>query len=142
VACTVPADGQSAFDTLDPAVQTMIREAGEPEEPRPMDPTTARMVLGEDLDAEQFAWCVERLVPEAVRLTTDPVDLTPFRTAPMMRTWVRTQLDIIVPPVKQLRFAEHVGGCPVIDLDAGHMCMVSQPAALAAILNDLHPPAT
>jgi hypothetical protein len=34
----------------------------------------------------------------------------------------------------QLRFVERVGRCPVIDLDAGHMCMISQPEALAAIL--------
>jgi pimeloyl-ACP methyl ester carboxylesterase len=139
VACTVPADGQSAFDTLDPEVQTMIREAGEPAEPRPMDPTIARMVLGDDLDQEQFAWCVERLVAEVVSLTTDPVDLSPFRASSMKRIWIRTQLDIIVPPDKQLRFAENVGDCPVTDLAAGHMCMVSQPAALAAILNGLNP---
>jgi pimeloyl-ACP methyl ester carboxylesterase len=27
-----------------------------------------------------------------------------------------------------------VGDCPVIDLDAGHMCMISQPERLAGIL--------
>jgi pimeloyl-ACP methyl ester carboxylesterase len=48
---------------------------------------------------------------------------------------VRTLQDLIVPPDKQLRFAENVGDCPVEDIDAGHMCMVSQPAALAEILN-------
>ena len=57
----------------------------------------------------------------------------------MPRTWVRTLRDLIVAPDKQLRFAENVGDCPVVDLDAGHMCMVSQPEALAAILNPLAP---
>ncbi len=136
VACTVPETGQSAFDTLDPEIQAMIREAGTPVEPRPMDPAMARIVLGDDLSEEQFAWCVERLVPEAPRLTTDPVDLAPLRTA-MPSLWVRTLQDAIVPAAKQLRFAQNVGECPVVDLDAGHMCMISQPAAVAAILNDV-----
>jgi pimeloyl-ACP methyl ester carboxylesterase len=135
VACTVPQDGHSSLDNLDPEVQEMIRSAGVPPEPRPMDATMAKIVLGNDLDDEQFAWCVERLVPEAPRLTTDPVDLSPLRTT-MPRTWVRTLRDIILPPAKQLSFADNVGDCPVVDIDAGHMCMVGQPQALAAILND------
>jgi pimeloyl-ACP methyl ester carboxylesterase len=134
VACTVPENGHSAFDTLDPEIQAMIQAAGEPVEPRPMDAAMARVVLGDDLTEEEFAWCAARLVPEAPRLTVDPVDLSPLQTT-MPRTWVRTQRDVIVPAAKQLRFAGNVGNCPVVDLDAGHMCMVSQPAALAAILN-------
>jgi pimeloyl-ACP methyl ester carboxylesterase len=134
VACTVPEDGRSAFDTLDPEVQAMIRDAGEPLEPGPMDPSLAKVVLGNDLDDEQFAWCVERLVPEAARLSTDPVDLPPLRTA-TASTWVRTLQDLIVAPAKQSRFADNVGNCPIVDIDAGHMCMVSQPVTLAGILN-------
>ncbi|MGO8859645.1 MAG: alpha/beta fold hydrolase [Acidimicrobiales bacterium] len=135
VACTVPESGHSAFDTLDPDIQAMILAAGEPLEPRPMDPALAKVVLGNDLDDEQFAWCAERLVPEAPRLTTEPVDLSPLR-APMPCTWVRTLRDLIVPAAKQLRFSGNVGNCPVVDIDAGHMCMVSRPVALAEILND------
>jgi len=134
VACTVPESGSSAFDTLDPEIQAMIRSAGEPLEPAPMDPALAKVVLGNDLDEEQLAWCSERLVPEAPRLSTDPVDLSPF-DIPMPRTWVRTLQDLIVPAAKQARFAINVGDCPVVDLDAGHMCMISQPAALGGILN-------
>jgi pimeloyl-ACP methyl ester carboxylesterase len=133
VACTVPEDGRSAFDTLDPGIQEMARAAGEPAEPRAMDPAMAKVVLGNDLDDEQFAWCLDRLVPEAPRLTSEPVDLSPLRTS-MPRTWVRTLQDIIVPAAKQSRFADNVGNCPVVDLDTGHMCMVGQPAALAGIL--------
>jgi pimeloyl-ACP methyl ester carboxylesterase len=134
VACTVPEDGSSCFDTLEPEIQAMARAGGASLEPRAMDAAMAKVVLGDDLDDAQFAWCVERFVPEAPRLTTDPVDLSPLRSA-MPRTWVRTLRDIIVSPEKQLRFARNVGGCEVIDLDAGHMCMVSRPAATAAILN-------
>jgi pimeloyl-ACP methyl ester carboxylesterase len=135
VACTVPGDGRSSFDTLDPDFQQRILEAGEPSEPRPMDEEIARIVLGTDLTDEQFAWCTERLVPEAPRLNSDPVDLAPLQAATCGRTWVRTLQDIIVSPPKQLRYAENVGDCRVIDLDAGHMCMVSQPHALAVVVN-------
>jgi pimeloyl-ACP methyl ester carboxylesterase len=136
VACTVPESGHSAFDTLDPEIQTMILATGEPVVPRAMDSAIAKVVLGNDLDEEQIAWCTERLVPEAPRLTTDPVDLSALGSA-MPRTWVRTLQDIIVPPAKQARFADNVGNCPVLDLDAGHMCMISQAVALSNILNDV-----
>jgi pimeloyl-ACP methyl ester carboxylesterase len=136
VACTVPEDGTTCIDTLDPEVQAVARAGRDTAEPRTMDEAMAKLVLGDDLDDGQFAWCVERFVPEAPRLTTDPVDLSPLRTRPALaRTWVRTLQDIIVNRDKQLRFAANVGNCPVIDLDAGHMCMVSQPEATASILN-------
>ena len=34
-------------------------------------------------------------------------------------------------------FIANIGGAEVIDLDSGHMAMISQPAALAAILDEL-----
>lgn len=133
VACTVPEHGRSAIDTLDPDIQAHISAGGVPSEPQTMDQEMARVVLGNDLDAEQLVWCTDRLVPEAPRLSWDPVSLAPLRTE-VTRTWVRTLQDIIVPADKQLRFAANVGDCPVVDIDAGHMCMVSRPVELAAIL--------
>ncbi len=133
VACTVPDDGKSAYDMLDPAIQELIREAGDAAA-QPMPPEIARMVLGDDLTEEQYAWCVERLVAEAPRLTTEPVDLAPLRTE-MPRTWVRTLNDLIVSAEQQLHYVENVGHCEVVDIDAGHMCMVSRPAELAGIVN-------
>jgi len=135
IGCTVPEQGSSAFDTLDPEIQALARARGAIDEPRPMDEEMAKVVLGDDLDAAQVAWCVERFVPEAPRLTTDPVDLAPLRSG-VTSTWVRTLQDRIVAPDKQLRFARNVGErCRVVDLDAGHMCMVSQPAATAEIVD-------
>ncbi len=67
VACTVPESGRSAFDTLDPEIQTMILATGEHREETAMDPALAKVVLGDDLTDEQFAWCQERLVPDAPR---------------------------------------------------------------------------
>ena len=137
VGCTVPEAGSSAFETLDPEVQALALAHGGADEPRTMDAEMARVVLGTDLDDVQMAWCLERLVAEAPRLTTDPVDLAPLRSG-VSTTWIRTVHDIVVPPDKQLRFARNVGPeCRVVDFPSGHMCMVSQPAALASILNGI-----
>jgi pimeloyl-ACP methyl ester carboxylesterase len=136
IACTVPEDGLSAIDTLDPEVQEIARAVPEGE-PQAMDDTLAKLVLGNDLTEEQFAFCVERLVPEAPHLSGDPVDLAPLR-ADLPSTWVRTLQDMIVAADKQLRFAKNVGpNCRVIDLDCGHMCMVGQPERTAAILDEI-----
>ena len=136
IACTVPEDGLSAIDTLDPEVQELARAVPDGE-PQAMDETLAKLVLGNDLTDEQFAFCVERLVPEAPHLSNDPVDLAPLR-ADVPSTWVRTLQDLIVAADKQLRFAKNVGpNCRVIDLDAGHMCMVGQPGPTAAILDEI-----
>ncbi|MET0160936.1 MAG: alpha/beta hydrolase [Acidimicrobiales bacterium] len=134
VACTVPEDGTSSLDTLDPEVQAMARQGLEGGATGVLDSALAKDLFGNDLDDEQFAWCVERMVPEAPSLITAPVDLAPLRV-PFPRTWVRTRHDAIVDPDKQLRFAQNVGDCPVVDLEAAHMAMISQPSELARILN-------
>jgi pimeloyl-ACP methyl ester carboxylesterase len=136
VACTVPEDGHSAYDTLDPEIQAMIRAAEPDSDPSPMDPALAKIVFGNDLDDEQFAWCVDCLVPEALRLTTEPVELSPL-SSPIPRCWVRTLQDVIISPEQQLRFANNVGNCRIADIAAGHMPMIGQPQRLAEILCEL-----
>lgn len=135
IGATVPPDGTACVDTLDPALQERVR-TGEGE-PVAMDAATARLVLGDDLDEAQFAWCVERLVPEAPGLVLERVDLAPFTRTDVPRTWIRTLRDVVVPAEKQSAFAAHLAPCPVVDIDTGHMCMVSRPAELAALLDGI-----
>ena len=140
VACTVPETGKSAFDTLDPEVQEMARagmEAMGDVQPRAMDGELAKLVLGNDLTDEQLEFCLERLVPEAPALSDSPVDLALLRPE-LPSTWVCTLQDMIVAADKQRRFATNVGpNCTVLDLDAGHMCMVGQPDRTASILDEI-----
>ena len=63
--CTVPEDGTSSLDTLPPDIQAMARAAHDEPGARVLDPGIAKVIFGNDLDDEQFAWCVERMVPEA-----------------------------------------------------------------------------
>jgi pimeloyl-ACP methyl ester carboxylesterase len=137
VACTVPAHGTSAFDTLDPAFQEQVRAAGGVRAAGVLDPGIAKVIFGNDLDDDQFAWCVEQMVPEAPGLTVEAVDLTPLRESTAPRTWVRPLRDAIVDPSKQLVFAGNAGGCTMVDLDAGHMCMISKPMELAMVINGI-----
>jgi hypothetical protein len=50
---------------------------------------------------------------------------------------VRPVRDAIIDPERQLQYAANVGDCDVIDLDAGHMCMISQPLKLTEIIKSL-----
>jgi pimeloyl-ACP methyl ester carboxylesterase len=140
IACTVPETGRSAFDTLDPEVQAMARAgmAAAPDiEVHAMDGELAKLVLGNDLTDEQMAFCLERLVPEAPNLSDGAVDLAPLRPD-LPSTWVRTLQDMIVAAEKQTRFAANVGpSCQVVDLDAGHMCMVGRPERTAELLDEV-----
>jgi pimeloyl-ACP methyl ester carboxylesterase len=136
VAATVPPHGKSALDMVPAEIRELAAEAMASSAPArgTLDLDLARAVFGNDMDDEQFAWCAERMVPEAMSLPTEPVDLTPLQR-PFPRTWIRTVHDAIVAPEDQLRYAEHAGGCEVVDLDAAHMCMITKPAELAALLD-------
>jgi pimeloyl-ACP methyl ester carboxylesterase len=137
VACTVPDQASSCLDMLPPDMQEFARPALEAGEVGMLSEEMAKEVFGNDLDDAQFAWMVERMVPErAPRLLLEPVDLSPLRAA-FPRTWVRPVHDAIVDPERQLHYAVNVGDCEVIDLDAGHMCMISQPLKLTEIITSL-----
>lgn len=137
IGATVPPNGQSSFDTLDPEIQAMSKDINTSEaDIGTLDPATATAIFGNDLDDEQIGWMLGQLVPEAPNLIFESVDTTPLRDVPC--TWVRTRHDLIVVPAKQDRFAAGIpGGCDVVDIDAAHMCMISKPEETAAILNRL-----
>ncbi|MGF7233844.1 MAG: alpha/beta fold hydrolase [Frankia sp.] len=135
VAAMVPESGANTMHELRPNVRDHVEES-QAERRETMDPGQAKRFFGNDLDVEQFAWCLDRLVPEAPGLPTEPVDASGL-LSPVSRTWVCTMKDAILPPEMQVRFAARVGAGRTIDLDAGHMCMISQPAELAAILDGI-----
>ena len=137
IGATVPPNGQSSFDTLDPEIQAMSKDINvDDADIGTLDPAMATAFFGNDLDEKQIAWMLGQLVPEAPKLVFDPVDTTPL--ANVSCTWVRTLHDLIVVPSKQDTFAAGIpGGCDVVDIDAAHMCMISKPKETAAILNEI-----
>lgn len=138
LSCTVPRDGESTYDTLDPEIQALSdgnEEASAGAELAGLDPELARVVFYNDVtDPAVLEWGLSILLPEATKTVTEPMVLA---TMPpdIRRVWIRLTDDVIVAPAKQDRFIENLGGCEVLDLDSGHMAMISRPRDLAALLN-------
>ena len=61
------------------------------------------------------------------------IDLSAMSGVPC--TWLRTMRDVIVPADEQSGFAANLDDCRVVDIDAGHMCMVGQPSETAAVIS-------
>jgi pimeloyl-ACP methyl ester carboxylesterase len=134
VSCTVPRDGQTTYDTLDPEIQA-ISDGSPRDELATLDPEIATAYFYNDVtDREVLDWGLSLLVPEAPASVTDPMVLS---TMPrdLRRVWIRLDDDLIVVPEKQDRFIENLGGCEVLQLDAGHMAMISRPKDLAALIS-------
>jgi pimeloyl-ACP methyl ester carboxylesterase len=136
VSCTVPADGQSTYDTLDPEIQAISDDNADPAaELGTLDPEVAKAVFYNDIDDPAVVqWALGLLVPEAGATVRDPMHLAGL-PAEIPRVWVRLARDLIVAPEKQDRFAANLGGCDVVEIDAGHMVMISRPRELAEVLN-------
>ena len=134
VSCTVPRDGESSYDTLDPEVQALSDQSPR-DELTTLDPEIATAVFYNDVtDRAVLEWGLSILVPEAPASVTDPMVLASM-PRDIRRVWIRLNDDRIVVPAKQDRFIENLGGCEVIELDAGHMAMVSRPEDLARLLS-------
>jgi len=136
VSCTVPRDGESSYDTLDPEIQA-LSDQNPRDELTTLDPDIATAVFYNDVaDPAVLAWGLSLLVPEAPASVTDPMILASM-PRDIRRVWIRLNDDRIVVPEKQDRFIENLGGCEVIELDAGHMAMVSRPQDLARLLSTI-----
>ena len=55
-------------------------------------------------------------------------------------TYVKLMQDTILSPSLQDEIIATLGSAEVVELEAGHDAMVSQPEALAGLLNDLAAP--
>lgn len=135
VACTVPADGERIVDTLDPEIRAIAQENAKSSVGSKLDDATAAVMFCNDMEPDQVRSTLDRMVPEAVQVTIEPVSLEGLRHR-VPRTWVRTDHDVVVAPAKQDQFAERVGAT-VVPFDAAHMAMISQPRALADVLLQL-----
>ena len=136
VSCTVPRDGESSYDTLDPEIRALSDQSPR-DELTTLDPEIAEAVFYNDVtDPAVLEWALSLLVPEAPASVTDPMVLESM-PRDIRRVWIRLNDDRIVVPEKQDRFMENLGGCEVIELDAGHMAMVSRPRDLARLLSTI-----
>jgi pimeloyl-ACP methyl ester carboxylesterase len=141
IACVVPAHGERVVDVLDslsPAVAEVASRIGDAgvTDQGALHPDLAAAMFCNDMDETQRAFTLERLVPEALQVISEPTDLSGLRT-PVPRTYVRLLRDASLTPAAQDRMAANLVNADAIDLDSGHMAMISHPAELASILNSL-----
>jgi pimeloyl-ACP methyl ester carboxylesterase len=101
-----------------------------------LHPDLARAMFCNDMNEEQTASTLERMVPEAFGVISETVDHTGLRH-PVPRTFVRLTRDAIISLDTQDQMIENLGGADVVDLDAGHMAMISRPGDLARVVNSL-----
>jgi len=139
VSCAVPPHGTSLADVLSnfsPTVRTVVDSMGDAaiNSQGALHPDVASVMFCNDMDDAQTAYTLDRMVPEALGLIGEPADLTGLRH-PIPRTYVRLGQDASIGLHAQNAMIANLGGTEVVDLDAGHMAMISRPAALAEILN-------
>ena len=136
VSATIPPHASAVIDHIDPDVRASVMEGSGGGVFR-IDDATCREILCNDLDDEQSAWALTGRVDETTSILAEPVDLTAIRSDVVPVTYIRLLQDHTLPLEQQDAAIEALGSPEVIDLDSGHMAMISRPEQLAAILNDL-----
>ena len=139
VSCTVPPHGASVLGNIDPDVRAAVL-AGSGDGTFRVDLTTARDILCNDMDSEQEEFTLAAMVDEVAAVLDEPVDLTGL-WGPTPVTYVRLGADRTLPPDQQaLSLAVITAGrddVGVRDIHSGHMVMISNPQALADVLNEI-----
>jgi hypothetical protein len=101
-----------------------------------LHPDMARAMFCNDMDESQIVSTLERLAPESFSVLSEPADLTGLRQA-IPRAYIRLLRDASISLDMQTQMIGNLGETAVIDLDAGHMAMISRPRELADIINTL-----
>ena len=141
VSCAVPPSGTSLGEVLggfSPTTSVIAEQLGDGivDGRGVLHPDLATAMFCNDMDRAQTASTLARMGSEAVGVLSEPTDLTGLRH-PIPRTYVRLTGDASLSLDTQDRMIENLGDVEVVDLDAGHMAMISQPRALADLLNGL-----
>ena len=137
VSCCVPPDGRSTLEHLGHQEVRDLADQAQASEPGVLDADLATAIFCNDMDAETTRYTLSIMGPESPRVIRQPMDLSGL-SAPVPRTWVRLTQDVIITPAQQDASIAEMGGADVIDLDSGHMAMISRPRELAAILDRIH----
>jgi pimeloyl-ACP methyl ester carboxylesterase len=142
LSCSIPAPGTSVLDMLGDLSPTLAEVASRigdeivgPE--GGLHPDFAAAMMCNDMGDEQRRLTLSWLVPEALGVVSEPVNLDGLRL-PIPRTYIRLRQDQSLLLEKQTEMAQRLGAdARILDIDAGHMVMISRPVALAEMLNQL-----
>ena len=123
----VPAPGQKAFDFRPAGAPEPAAGWGEAVAPRPLAPAPG-------ISAAQAAWINERLVPQAVAVSMEPVRLDDPAALGLPERYAFCSLTPPGYPGEVTRAACDRSGIPYALLDAAHDAPVTAPDAVAAWL--------
>jgi pimeloyl-ACP methyl ester carboxylesterase len=135
VSAVVPPDRSRVLDQVDPGVRELVERSiagGIYHQTR----EGAAAMLCNDMDEATATSTLDRLADDSAALLSEPVDLSGYRRQ-IPRTYVHLTRDqCYVEELQQRSIA--LLEADVVDLDTGHMAMISAPGRLAAILNAIH----
>ena len=135
VSAVVPPDRSRVLDQIDPAVRELVEQSivgGIYRQTR----AGAAAMLCNDMDEATASSALDRLSDDSAALLSEPVDLGGYRRQIPLTYVHLTRDQVYVEELQQRSIA--LLGADVIDLDTGHMAMISAPERLAAILNAIH----
>jgi pimeloyl-ACP methyl ester carboxylesterase len=137
ISCAIPPDGATLLDVLSPKMREFSLAI--PRTPRGNSQTEEQVRAGQtyDMDESQTRFTLEIVVPEAYWPIRESVDHAGLRQ-PVPRTWVRLLGDRSFPPDAQDVMAARAGCSELVDVDSGHMAMISHPQELAGALDLIH----
>jgi pimeloyl-ACP methyl ester carboxylesterase len=137
LSCMIPSDGESMMSTLSPE-HAKLAELAVPD-PAGVFPGKKVIVqtMCEGMDEEQATFTLDICVPEAYWPMRDPVDLSGLRHR-VPRTWLKQLRDRNPSPEQAEVFAARAGCTDFVELDTGHLSMITHPHELANLLNEIH----
>jgi pimeloyl-ACP methyl ester carboxylesterase len=135
VSAVVPPDQSRVLDQIDPAVRELVEQSitgGIYHQAR----DGAAAMLCNDMDEATASSALDRMADDSAALLTEPVDLSGYRRQVPLTYVHLTRDQCYVEELQQRSIA--LLAADVIDLDTGHMAMITAPERLAAILNAIH----
>ena len=127
----VPADGESRWDSLDPArraaFEERVRTAGEGWR----IPPPSQIQLPSEEDAR---WVASKLTPQPLRTYRDRVSVRNPAAAALPKTYVRCTEGVLAPTLAADAARARAAGWAYRELVTDHLCYATAPADVAEIL--------
>lgn len=145
VSCFVPREGSTIMADMPAPMRVMaavlaFRHRLRRRSPQQLQLSSfvAKRGFCSDMDGEQTAFTLSVLVPEVEGIVYERVSRADMPGPDVVpRTFVKLLRDRSLPPKLQDRLIANLGDCDVRTIDAGHDVMISRPAELASVLNEI-----
>lgn len=135
LSCIIPSHGRTGMDAIDPEVRDLILGIAVDGAYKLDDADPLRHLMGNDVSERDMPLVLD-VVDESLKILQDPVDVRGLSTFGSV-TYVRLTNDLCLSPRQQDKGIAALGSPDVVEIDSGHMVMISQPKQVAGILNEI-----